>query len=117
MASLLLACAAMCSERIAKRRKARREEKKDYDDQFEALKAENLRRESWRQSYLAQTSDTTIPAHAPPSYEDIAVRKSTERMSGARGAQRQPMETVQERSGDVTPEQRTERTNVVRAQS
>lgn len=116
MASLLLSCAAFCSDRVAKRQKARREAKKEYDDDFENLKARNLRRESWRQSYLVQAPDDTMPTEAPPSYDDIAARKSLERMSGARGPQRPAMETVQERSGDVTPEQRIERTDVVRGQ-
>lgn len=40
-----------------------------------------------------------------------------EQMSGARVAQRPAMETVLERSGDVTPEQRIERTDVVPGQS
>lgn len=58
-----------------------------------------------------------MPTEAPPSYEDIAARKSIEQMSGARGPQRSAMETVQERSGDVTPEQRTEDHDVARGQS
>lgn len=117
MASLLLACAGFCSERVSKRQKQRRESKKEYDNQFEALKAENLRRESWRQSYLAlQTPDATAPTQAPPSYDDIAARKSLEEMSGARRSQGHTMETVHERSGDVTPDQRIDRTDVVRGQ-
>lgn len=117
MASLLLACAAICSDRVSKRRKARKDAQKEYDDDFENLKARNLRRESWRQSYLAQAPDATIPTGAPPSYDDIAARKSIEQMSGARGPQRPAMETVQERSGVVTPEQRIEGSDVARGQS
>jgi hypothetical protein len=115
MASLLLACAAICSDRVSKRRKARREGKKDYEEHFETLKAENMRRESWRQSLtnpnlnpnhagqaghanpmeaMAQVPggvfDTGVPGDAPPSYEDIAVRKSMEHSVDGTMAERTP---------------------------
>ncbi|KAE9961033.1 hypothetical protein BLS_002469 [Venturia inaequalis] len=112
MASLILACIASCSDCVSKRGRQRRQGRKEYRENFENLKAENLRRESWRQScYLAQAPGATIPAQAPPSYEDITARKSMEPRSGARLSLRPAMETVQERSGDVTPQERMERTD------
>jgi hypothetical protein len=120
MASLLLGCAAVCSDRMSKRRKAKRESKKDYDAHFEDLKAENLRRESWRQSQssnhntaMAQVPsgiyDNTVPGDAPPNYDDVAVRKSMEhsvdgRVGGSERAGR-PLfdQTVIERSTNISP--------------
>ncbi|TID17708.1 hypothetical protein E2P81_ATG10684 [Venturia nashicola] len=116
MTSFLFLFSGLCSNRVTKRIKERRRGQKDYEDNFESLKAENLRRESWRQSCLALAPDVTIPAQAPPSYEDIAARKSMELMPVARVAQGPATETVQERSGALTPEERLERTDVVPGQ-
>jgi hypothetical protein len=131
MASLLLACAAVCSDRVSKRRKAKREGKKEYDEHFESLKAENMRRESWRQSLsnnqhesMAQVPksvfDSASPADAPPSYDDIAPRKSIEHLvNGRLGGNTRTVvdQTVVERSTNISPVQRIEARDMARGQS
>lgn len=61
--------------------------------------------------------DNTLATDAPPSYDDIAARKSMEHTVEGREGPRPPMETVQEGSGDITLEQRRERNEHVRGQS
>lgn len=82
MASLFLGCGVLIADRLSKRRSARRKSKREYDEIFETLRAENIRRESWNQRKDTAGGDTydtaDVSSEEPPSYDDIAVRKSME---------------------------------------
>jgi len=118
MASLFLGCGALLSDRLSKKRSARRESKREYDENFENLKAENMRRESWIQR--KNTSPPTlngmyntayVPSDRPPSYDDIAVRKSMDMNEGTsnEGSSRPLLEQrILERSTDISRGQRIE---------
>ncbi|KAK5002224.1 hypothetical protein LTR16_007148, partial [Cryomyces antarcticus] len=44
MASIITGCAALISDRVQKRRRAKKEVKQEYADRFEELEAENEKR-------------------------------------------------------------------------
>lgn len=102
MTSILLACGATCSDRMRLKYNTRRQDKKDYANRFEELKAENARRQSFIDSYTqsqpsspqssASTSTTelnaatsprtrsaqlSVLARSPPSYEVATSRPSS----------------------------------------
>jgi len=122
MASLLLGCGALLSERLSKKRSARRESKREYDKNFENLKAENMRRESWIQrndtarSNLYDTAN--VQSEEPPSYDDVALRKSGDvtgrvgRTSNERMSRLLVNQRVLEGSTEVRPGHRSEARDV-----
>jgi len=62
MASLLLGCGALLSEKIRKRHRLKKENEREYAERFEEMKAENIRRENQRQLHRASQNDDVRPA-------------------------------------------------------
>ncbi|KAF2143377.1 uncharacterized protein K452DRAFT_286201 [Aplosporella prunicola CBS 121167] len=88
MASLLLGCGAVFSERLARRHRAHREITREYAENFELLKKENEKRV---QTIANQYSASSSP---PPSYEDIHDAAS----AGAIPSDRRPAESNVQRT-------------------
>jgi hypothetical protein len=92
MTTLLLGCGALCSDRLKLRYDTRKQDKIDYANRFEELKAENAKRQSFIDSFYQtseqgslasasekssqRTQSTPVGAVLPrlPSYEDATLR-------------------------------------------
>lgn len=66
MAALILGCGALLTEKIQKRRKAKKENQRELQENFEQLKANNAERQ-------ARIKMNYSP---PPSYEDVTKTSS-----------------------------------------
>jgi hypothetical protein len=74
MASILLSCGALVSNKIKKEHTIRKEHKRDYEKNFEEMKAENARLHAERQKLqqLWQGDNIkTIPQIQPPRYDGV----------------------------------------------
>jgi hypothetical protein len=88
MTTILLGCGAICSDRLKLRYETRKQDKKDYEERFEELKAENAKRQSWIDSHYQPPSSGSFTQHSDkpsqrpagdflprlPSYEDATSR-------------------------------------------
>jgi len=124
MAGILIGAGALLSSHLSKRRKVEKEDKREYAQHFEQMKAENMRRESWRlrasqsTSYHSdrheQSNDAAeIPSEAPPSYDDVTGERNGmgRRRSGERNDRGRPGRTGNDRTNipliDQTETQRS----------
>jgi hypothetical protein len=110
MATLLLSCGALVSERIRKRRRERRNDEEEYNRRFEEFKSENERWEIRRQSYYSshhgsqssgpdnelnqdQSINDPVFKTQPPSYE-FAINSPQTHTNAAR--EQRPIANVQQ---------------------
>ncbi|KAF2084060.1 hypothetical protein K490DRAFT_69175 [Saccharata proteae CBS 121410] len=87
MAALILTCAALLSSKLSRRRKAKKQAKLDYEQNFESLKEENLKRVEYIRRRSSVLDNGTVcgnapngletlpmvPSSPPPGYDDVAV--------------------------------------------
>ncbi|KAK5129553.1 hypothetical protein LTR16_002802 [Cryomyces antarcticus] len=72
MASIIIGCAALISDRVQKRRRAKQEVKQEYADRFEELKAENEKRVRGLSSASQEKRAASgTAAGEPPAYESV----------------------------------------------
>jgi len=76
MASLILGCGALISDRIRTRREAKKRRQREYDEQFEQLKTENQKRvqniSGVNGGVNQQTRQNGGSVPNPPSYDAVA---------------------------------------------